>query len=65
MVEIERVGAHAARQELRVAERAGEGAVVARRVASLFACEQEQGFELATEELGARRVVEGERGERG
>ena len=63
-IEVHRVGANAARQELRVTERAGEGAAVAGRVARLLTREQEQGFELAPEQFGARWIVEGQGGER-
>ncbi|MNP11516.1 hypothetical protein D3C76_1037080 [compost metagenome] len=63
-VEIHGVGAEAARHELRQAHGAGVGAGQAERVDLLLAGQQEELLELLAEEIGARRIVETEGGQR-
>ncbi len=62
-VEVDGVVADARGQKLRQADGAGVGAAIAGRAALVFPGEQQQVFQLATKQLGARRVVEGQRGE--
>ena len=62
-VEVDRIAAHARRQELRQADGPGIRALVAPRVAPLVARQQQQGLEFAAEQLGARRMVEGQVGQ--
>ena len=63
VVEIDRITAPAAGQELRVAKRAGVGAAIARHVAVLVARQQEQLAQFAPEQFRARRIVERQRGQ--
>ncbi|MNP15834.1 hypothetical protein D3C76_1082060 [compost metagenome] len=63
-VEVHRVGTEAARHELRQAHGAGIGAGQAERVDLLLAGQQEELLELLAEEVGARRIVEAEGGQR-
>ena len=63
-VAVHRVGAVAARHELRRAHRAGVGALHRRDVELFLAREQQELLELGAEVARARRVVESERRER-
>ncbi|MNZ92525.1 hypothetical protein D3C78_1115520 [compost metagenome] len=63
-VEVHRVGAEAARHELRQAHGAGVGALEGQRVDLLLAGQQEELAQLLAEEVGARRIVEAEGGQR-
>src|SRR3569623_1038195 len=63
-VEIDRIAAEAARDELRLAEGAGVGAFHVERIDALLAGQNQVLLELAAKEFGAGRVVEGQRRER-
>src|SRR5262249_49432925 len=63
-VEVDRVAAHAPRHELRNADRAGIRALQREDVEARLAREQQVLLELVAEIARARRIVEGERGER-
>ena len=64
LVEIDRILAVAAGDELRHAHGAGIGAAGGAGIDPLLAREQQEVLELAAEECRARRVLEGQRGER-
>jgi hypothetical protein len=63
-VEIDGIVALAARHELRDAHGAGVGALDVERADAVFARQQQELLEFAAEKFGARRVIEGQRGER-
>ena len=63
-VEVDRITPLAARHELRNADGTGEGAAHVDRVHAVLAGQQQELFEFRAEEVGAARVMEGQRRQR-